>query len=127
VILPAVDEDAQRGVDFVQIALCGDHARAHPLPGVDERSRHQLVGAHARDVGGREGRRQRGDGIGGKPVIAELERAVAGERDIGEAERRLRPGERHEALDACPAEKSGSARRAWGRRSEAVRRAAGQD
>ena len=90
----------QRRVDFLRIAVRSDHARADPLPGIDERSRHQPVGAHARHVGVREGRCQRGDGIGGKSVIPELERAAAGERDIGETERRRRLSERHEALNA---------------------------
>ena len=85
-IVPAVDEKAQRDLDAAPIALAGDHARAQGLSGVDERRRHQVVGAHARHVGSGEGRRS-GARLETQIGVAERERPPLFERLVYDVER----------------------------------------
>ncbi len=58
-VAAAIDANAQRNVDRRGIVGIGYDARLQRLAWIDERRRHQVVGAHVDDFGRRESRRRR--------------------------------------------------------------------
>ena len=113
-VVPAVDEKAQRDRNAAPVALIGDHPRAQGLSGIDEGRRHEVVGAHARHVGRGESGRQGGARLGAETGVAQRERPPLLERLVYDVERGAGAAVRPEPLNGCRAGKSGIARRPLG-------------
>ena len=99
----AVDKGAQTDSDFTRVLRAADDARLYSLPRIDERRRHQFVGAHARDFGRSEGWRHDPGRVGSKSGEAQLEGAPTVKRYVRNLDVCSRAFDRGKSLRRYPA------------------------